>query len=470
MLRTLKATFPQDPDYPERTAELLWRGRVLSGALYDNLPHAFHTEKNEAGEYVPLRERRPSVRYRLCQLVVEDSVALLFSEGHFPEIECADKAARDALRALTKELALNQTMTEAATRGSVGSVALFLRVLSGRVFVEVLGTAHLTPHWKAEAPDTLLRVTERYKVEGRDLRALGYDVAQAGAYWWRRDWTETEEIRYLPQPEADARKGEPRQRDEARSTRHNLGFVPLVWIKNLPGGDETDGRPTFSDEAVETGIEIDYQLSQAGRGLKYSADPTLLIKEPAQGEGGRLVKGGANAIIVGQDGDAKMLEISGDASGAVLAYVDKLRALALESMHGNRGDADRLRAAQSGRALELMHQALIWLADGLRISYGEGALLSLLQMIVRASRKLGGLRCRDGGKIAALDADQPLSLRWPAWFSPTSQDMLQTAQTLAALTGGGLMSRETAVKVLAAQYDVEDADAELARIINSAGA
>ena len=47
-------------------------------------------------------------------------------------------------------------------------------------------------------------------------------------------------------------------------------------------------------------------------------------------------------------------------------------------MHGNRANADRLTAAQSGRALELMNQGLVWLADNLRISYGEGALLSLV--------------------------------------------------------------------------------------------
>ena len=46
--------------------------------------------------------------------------------------------------------------------------------------------------------------------------------------------------------------------------------------------------------AKETGIEIDYQLSQAGRGLKYSSDPTLWIKEPA-GLEGEVVRGAATA-------------------------------------------------------------------------------------------------------------------------------------------------------------------------------
>ncbi len=135
--------------------------------------------------------------------------------------------------------------------------------------------------------------------------------------------------------------------------RHGLGFVPIVWVRNLPGGDDIDGACTFRP-AVETGIEIDYQLSQAGRGLKYSSDPTLLIREPA-GVEGELTRGGANALVVSERGDAKLLEINGTAAAAVIDYVRTLREMALEGVHGNRASADRLSAAQSGRALELMN-------------------------------------------------------------------------------------------------------------------
>ena len=64
---------------------------LIEGALYHHLPYGFHHERNRnTGEFVPLRDRRPCVRYNLCRLVVEDSVALLFSEGHFPQAECED--------------------------------------------------------------------------------------------------------------------------------------------------------------------------------------------------------------------------------------------------------------------------------------------------------------------------------------------------------------------------------------------
>jgi hypothetical protein len=232
----------------------------------------------------------------------------------------------------------------------------------------------------------------------------------------------------------------------------------------LPGfsvtGDPNDGACTFR-AAVESQIEIDYQLSQAGRGLKYSSDPTLLIKEPA-GAASEIVKGAGNALIVSEKGDARLLEIGGTASAAVIEYVGLLREFALESVHGNRATPDRLTAAQSGRALEMLHQGLLWLADSLRVTYGEGALLSLMRMVIRASQKYSLVV--SGQRVGSLDADASLSLRWPDWYPPSSEDRQRDAQTLSTLATSGHISRETAIKTLAPTYDVEDIPGELSRI------
>ena len=385
MFETICDLIPRDQDYPARTRVLDILKRVLDGTFYDVLPNQFHEERGAGGEYIPLRSRRPSIRYALSRIVVEDSVALLFSEGHFPTIDCPDRSVRAALVDISKESRLNQIMTEAAIRGSIGSVAILLRVLRGRVFFDVLDTTWLTPTWDPEAPDTLRTVTERYKVAGHFLAETGYAIDDPSAdYWFSRTWDQNDETWFLPQ--AIGSEGPP-EIDPKRSVRHGLGFVPIVWIRNLPGlsatGSPNDGACTFRS-AIETQIEIDYQLSQAGRGLKYSSDPTLLIKEPATADT-EIVKGAGNALVVSEKGDAKLLEIGGTASAAVIDYVRTLREFALESVHGNRANADRLTTAQSGRALELMNQGLIWLADNLRVSYGEGALLQLARMVVRAS-------------------------------------------------------------------------------------
>lgn len=458
MFRTICDLFPRDHAYPERTRQLELLRRVLDGTIYDVLPYEFHEEKTGSGEYIPLKQRRPSVRYALPRIVVEDSVGLLFSDGHFPAIESTDPVVHAALAALVRDVKLNTVMTDAAIRGSVGSVALLLRVLRGRIFVDVLDTLYLTPAWDPAAPDTLLCVSERYKVSGSALMERGYSaVDREQTYWFSRRWDDDWEIWFAPVPVDSA---QPPPVDEARSVRHGLGFVPLVWIKNLPGGTGIDGGCTFR-AAIETSIEIDYQLSQAGRGLKYSSDPTLLIREPA-GFDGDMVRGAANALVVSERGDAKLLEIGGTASQAVIDYVRALREFALESIHGNRVDASRLTAPASGRALELMNQGLLWLADNLRVRYGEGALLTLARMMLRASRTY---RLRvEGRDLAELDPEAPLSLRWPDWYPPDALDRQRDAETLRGLVAAGQISRATALRVLAPAYGIDDVGAELARI------
>ncbi len=462
MFETICNLIPIDPQYPGRVRTLDVLKRVLDGRLYDALPYQFHEERGAGGQYIPLRSRRPSVRYALCRIVVEDSVSLLFSEGHFPTIDCADRAIRVAIADIVKEARLNLIMTEAAIRGAVGSIAILMRVLRGRIFFDVMDTTYLIPEWDPEEPDTLTRVTEKYKVSGALLAKSGYEIPDIAVdQWFTRCWDADSETWFTPIPVSSSLDP---AIDESRSVQHGLGFVPIVWVRNLPGqsstGDAADGACTFR-AAIETQIEIDYQLSQAGRGLKYSSDPTLLIKEPATSDN-EIVKGAGNALVVSEKGDAKLLEIGGTASAAVIEYVRTLRELALESVHGNRANADRLTAAQSGRALELMNQGLIWLADNLRVSYGEGALLSLARMVLRASQ-VYRLRVM-GQDIPAMDPSARLSLFWPRWYPTTADDRQKDAQTLSTLANAGQISRESAVKVMADTFDIEDVPAELARI------
>ena len=386
MFDTLCALIPRDPDMPARYRALTQMQRVLDGTIYDVLTVDFHDEKSPSGEYVPIRQRKPCVRYALSAIVVADTVAMLFGEGRFPEIDCEDVPTREALADLVKDSRMVDVMSDAALRGSVGSIAVRMRILVGRLYLDTIDTATLTPVWKADEPDVLERVTQAYKVKGHELMAsCGYTGLDKGAtYWWRVVWDDQAETCYVPQPIADASAGNPPVPDPSRTAVHGLGFVPLVWIRNLPGGSGPDGGCTFK-AAIHTQIEIDYQLSQAGRGLKYSSDPQLVIKEPAAE--GELVKAAGNALVVSENGDAKLLEIGGSAAAAVIEYVRALREFALESVHGNRSSADKLATAQSGRAMELMHQPLINLTDHLRSSYGERGLLDLVRMIVKARAK-----------------------------------------------------------------------------------
>jgi hypothetical protein len=460
MFHSLLAKLPRDTDYPERQFKMDALIKVLRGAIYDHLQYDFYTESREWGEPIQIWERRPSVRSGLCKTVVDNSVSLLFAEGQFPSVDCEDEHTRNTLRALIRETRLNEVMIEAATVGSCGSVAILLRVLSGRVFFSVLNTQFLTPVWRDDAPDTLESVTEQYKVKGSVLKARSYAIDEEAAdYWFRRDWTAEQEIWYQPWKDHED-PDKPVMIDARRTTQHGLGFVPLVWIKNLPGGDAIDGACTF-EAAIDTVIQMDYQLSQAGRGLKYSAEPLLMIKASVDPKK-PIRKDKGQALQVPPDGDAKMLEINGKSAEAVIGYVRCLREMALESIHGNRANADKINATQSGRAMELLNQPLIWLADKLRISYGEGALLSLLRMVVSASEKYP--LTVNGEPIGKLNPKAKLSLRWPRWYALSALDRQQDAQTMKLLTAGGMLSRDTATHILSETWDIGDVEAERQRI------
>lgn len=449
-----------DPDYPERALRLQGLARVLAGTQYDHLPHDFAEERSAGNEYIPLSRRRPSVRTHLVRVVVDDVTSLLFGDGHFPTVLTDDEATRTALADLINERAINLLMMQAATIGSLGSVAIRLRVLKNKPFFDALPTAFLTPEWFADDPDRLERVTEKYKVPAKQLIALGYNVKpDAGDHWFQRIWDENDETWFLPWP-VEQKDAVP-QIDQGKTLTHALGFVPLVWVKNLPGGDEIDGASTF-ERAIDTVVELDYLMSQAGRGLKYSSDPTLVLKGQPDDAGGGHTGGSASALVVPPEGDAKLLEINGSAAGAVLNHTRELRSLALELMHGNRAHPDKMTAAQSGRAMELLNQGLVWLAGRLRVAYGQGALVSLFGMVADASNRVkGGLLIN--GKACKLNIGG-LSLKWPDWYPPSADDRFAEVNALSAAIIGGVISRATAVQTAMEFYRIDDFDAELKRI------
>ena len=464
MWRTLQKRYGTDSDFPERVARLSALERVLDGTMYDVLRFAMHEEKSDGGEYIKLRDRRPSVRHNLCKLAVRKSSAMLFSNAHFPQIVHPDEQTQEALRQLAQDVGLGLTMAQAAHVGSVGSVCLWLRILAGRVYVDVLPTKYLTPEYDAQQPDRLVSVTERRKLKGSQLQAMGYVIpaTDLGAmHWWQRVWNESAEEWYAPQKLDQADK--PPKLDKGKTIQHGLGFVPLVWIRNLPSQDPIDGAPTFDDESIETQIELEYLLSQAGRALKYASDPMLLIKEPAVDADGSFVRSASNAMVVGKDGDAKLVEINGTATDAVLGYTQVLVRTAREQLQLPNIDPDKLSAAQSGRALELLMDSLIQLCDQLRTTYGTEGLQRLLQMIVSVGSRSQLMKKDDETSYGELKKGQ-VTLVWPRWFAPTSQELGDIAGTLRTNTDASHLSNETAARIVAELYDIEDVEAELARI------
>jgi hypothetical protein len=477
-----------DDDYPERMIMIEMLTRVLEGTLYDHISTPFCVEYGIDGQYVQLRDRRPSVKINICRTVIDNSVSLVFGSDHFPKLICKDKNIEEFAADIIEDTKLNLTMIEGCTYGSVGSIVFLMRILEEKIFWEVKKTQYLTPVFKPNNPKELLKITEKYKVPGFILRAMGYTIDEPKEiYWYMCEWTETQELYYIPWKVSEKEKIP--QIDKNKTINHALGFVPMTWVKDSPKPGSIDGGCRFF-QAIDTNIEIDYQLSQGGRGLKYSSDPCTVLKlddpdgfgdnnaqsvsetqlinsrgemlgfPPASGTK-KVIKSANNALVLGKEDDAELLEISGNASRAIGEYVRLLRELGIESIHGNRANADKVNAAQSGEAQKQLNQALIWLADNLRIVYGD-AMIRLIAMAIKATLKYRIIV--NENIYSSLPQNQKLELKWPHWYPSTSSDKLKTAQTLDKLTDSALLSKETATKNLADDYGISDVKAEQALI------
>lgn len=488
MFQKLSAKVPKDPELLKRSHDLDVLERVRDGTIYDVLSHSFMDEFDSNKKYIPLSERRPAILTNLCGVVVEDSISLLFSEGHFPSVDSKDENLRKKLELISKKARLNDVMADAAYKGSVGSVAILLKIIDDNLHFEAKASKFLTPIFDPNDPLQLLKVVEKFKVTGLDLRNAGYTpengyeiYEDAKSYWFQREFTKDAETWFIPWeaklpktsgnasqvnilmamlPMADATGDKPQEIDPDKTTTHKLGRVPIIWIKNLGCKNEADGYCTF-ERGIHSVIELDYLISQGSRGVKYNADPIMVIKDDST-DTSHLSKGG-NELQLGADGDAKLLELNGTAATAVIDFARALRETALEAMHGNRANADRISAAQSGRATELLYQPLILMADRLRTSYGEHGLLELYRLIVHATKAYPALKV-SGEKIGKLNDDLELSLRWNEWFPTGGQDRFYQAQAFQILCTEGIMSRLTATKAIADQYEIEGIETEVGEI------
>ena len=461
--QSLKATYDNPRGMSDRSKRLMALSRVLDGTQYDSLPNDFMVERNGAGEYVPLMQRRPSVRTNLCRTVVDDSVSLLFGDTHWPTLCADDETTEEALNAFSCCVGLPAVMTLAATRGSVGSTAILVEIEEGCPILTVLDTAFLTPKWNARG--CLVSVHERYTVTGQDLVDLGYEIPEdrlRANFWWDRTFDEKNVTVMVPLEIGSTNSPAV---DKERTVEHGWGFVPIIWIRNSEvTGDVADGQCTF-ERAIDTVIEADYLLSQGGRALRYASDPTLVLKAGNDlGQSGPAHQGGAaSAVQLPPDGDAKLLEINGKSSDAVLSHYQELRALVLEQVHGNRAHSDKIAAGTSGRAMEMMCLPLIWLSARLRQSYGDGGLLPLYRMICDMTQKSGVGLTIGGDTFTSLNADG-LSLHWPSWFEPTEPEILALAQGLVTGVDGGLISNEQACVIFSARLGIPNASAEWEKV------
>lgn len=456
-----------DKDWSYREKKLHILKKFLNGSIYDNLS-PFYIEfgggGESAGSYIKLRDRRPSVIYNMNKIIVDESVTMLFGLDHFPIVRCGEghEETTKFLQYITRKSKLRRVMLEAAKTGSIGSVCIVVKLLKGCFYFEVIDTKNLNPVFDTQEPEKLIELTDKRKVDGSTLVSYGYKIEKEELnkfFYVIRKWDSSEEIYYEPYLcEKDQEDGFTPTKDTSKSHLHDFGFVPAVWIKNLPSSQNIDGLCTF-ESILDIGIEIDYQESQLGRLFKYNSDPTLVIKNPTQMDGAQIIKS-VTVLNLDEKGDAYYAEMSGKSSSEVMNYIEKLRQYALEVARGNRTNPDKITMAQSGKAIQMLNSSLIGLVNEMRITYGDDGLLSIYKMILDIAKVPGYVIEADDIK-PDFECGDHVVLDWPDWYPKSAQEELQEQQALTGYVGAGILSKKTALNVIADEYNILDPEEEL---------
>jgi len=448
--------------------------------------------------YVPLKDRRPAGEYRLPAIITRDTVAMMFSESTFPTIVFENEADTEGAQLIISKGRLRSIMFDSATEGGSGSSCIIAEAFPGdtkgnhNLFVDTWPTYECDPVFKRNNPGVLDKITRTWYVSRDSLSADGYDLDALERTWkkyiiekklekeyqyesdkklfeeWyiRRELNSDESVWYIPTPLKIYHKKhwDDWKKDADRSTKHSLGFVNVLWIVNLTEDVLPDGVCTF-DGAINNQFVIDRVLSTGQQAIVTAGSPILAISKPggqqtfgAEGSTNNPGAGGMNitpdsVLEVEESNGAWLVQMSAESTMALDTYVRLLRGLSIENCAGSRISEDGVGGKESGYAMELLNQALVWLAGHLRHSYGEPGLVALVRMIAKIHDKYPITSLVK----AKFDPDAELKeISWGPYYEPSGQDKLFEVQAAVAAVEGGFIDIETAIANIGPYYDVID--------------
>src|SRR6185312_12698532 len=171
--------------------------------------------------------------------------------------------------------------------------------------------------------------------------------------------------------------------------------------------------------------------------------------------------GPEDVIEVSEKDGAWLVQLDAGAVTPMDALILRLRALSLENCGGSRITEESLAGAKSGYAMELLNQALTYVAGAMRPSWSD-AIVELLELIAYMIEKCGGT-VEGLTKNMSPDAKWK-SISWGPWYEPSGQDLGFYVTATVQAKEAGLIDQDTAVANVGPLYDVVDVDGMKANI------
>jgi len=494
-----------------RYRRLEWLERWVDGTQYKGRPEWFSSE-------VPLWEREPCVVYPVVQIAAQSNTDLCLGEARFPRFAIGEQTqsapAKGAAQAnpvdafLTKYHELSRFPTacrEALTAAQgCGTVVALLGAKNGKPFIELLPAKWCTPEEGTDGEIAKLTIEYPYLDEQKHNDGTWHVEAML----YRRVIDTGSDTVFKPAKADPGGRAPVWEADPAKSTKHSLGFVPVVWYAFMRGCQPVN---VIDGKAIHQWITDEIQAhdiarSQWHRGALYSEPqiceigvppghnptgtgrtamvPTTEHGGPATADNpitGHFLTGpatqearkkGPSHVWQYPDHTTKV-EVLDYSAGALKAQQDNcsdLRIKIQEALCVVFLDPENIKfaATTSGKALEAIKSKQLDRCSQIREDFRDGFLVPCLKMQLRLARKLGKTLKVKGlpEAIEALGTEDDVEIEtvFGSFYKPDPAEQKQLIELIALAAEKGLLDSETAIERAAQIFGVQDVEALKERI------
>ncbi|MBI1291857.1 phage portal protein [bacterium] len=448
---------------------------IYDMSRYDDLL-PWEKERDASGKYISVERRRPGVPVNLARTICNTARDFLLCHRTFPQFTSEDETTRGIATDLRDEILLPVCQKAGLHAMIQGSAAITFGFVRGVLRCRAWPRTQSHPIFD-DAGQLLALVIVYQGINPADGKSATFRLTLDAM-------TETWEV----QSQGAWEQLRP-------PFQHNFGFVPAVWIRHFgTDGNEVDGMSLLEDLAAPLKAH-DYSYSRENRALNYTADPTMVLKDkdPVALQKD-VVRSPAGSMLLGENADAKYLEMEGTGLERQAEFRRDLRKGILEVARVVIMDSDKITGANlSGYALTVLHRPMIDLADSLKPAWNQ-ALTELVTRILLASsiirsraqsvliRNVETLRVPvPAVSSSTVTAWHPwtdrtawpepaivrhlvdVGTQWGLYFAPSPEEYQTTVNTASVALASELASHETAVRMVAPITGVDPAE-EVERI------
>lgn len=426
---------PPKPGETERARAMALLEAYYANTQYAGLPRAWDEALDANGQVIPFRMRRPSTIVPLPALVVDTFTRSLWATGRrpVPMLKDADDEQNVVLAALMSEAKIARSMREATRRAlTTGTGVAVWKFTGGKYSTEAWDAKHCTPTFTPGCFPCLDRLEIRYP----------FTVEQNGktVTMWHREVIDAQRWTVYQDVEVTADRDPKWREDKALSVDHKLGHVPAVWF-TVGERSGVDGTGIFSS-LLNLFDDVNYTASQQGRALYQNLDPQLALSGVNDADVDEMRKGG-NTWCLPAGAEASLLESDGAYVVAADKRLDYLRKQILDACAVTIHDAERVKGAQSGTAIELLSAPMMARVSELREDVGDCALVPLLEQM---------LRHKMPGKSPVV------ALHWGSLAPTTTDDAKGAVEAATSAVDAGILSKQAAARYIAPYVGVVDPD------------